>query len=135
MRGFEREPGSDSINGADRTDRENLERVAGAASTDRADSEPHPYFRNAVQRLLGTGTDAGFQLHVLTDFHERSCYRYASGERDPTGYFIFTTLNDPNGGAWLDAMLAENPPEWWIELQRDRAYAAKVRKAIGELRE
>lgn len=135
MRGFSNEPGTDAINGDDRPDSEGSKLGRGEGATVHAVSETHPYFRDAARRLLGVGTDAGFQLHVFTGFHERSCYRYAAGERDPPGYFLFTLLDSPQGGPWLDSILANCQQEWWLELKRDRAYAAKVRKAIGELRE
>lgn len=83
------------------------------AQTDgQSDSE---WFSRACAAILGK--DAGLALHLLTDVPERSCYRYASGERELPSLVLRAILHSEQGGPFLAAFMAECKAAWWIELQ------------------
>lgn len=86
------------------------------AATAHADSDDENWFGKLAQQLL-CGTDAGFALNLLTGVPERSCYRYASGERDPTGWFVRQLLRSEQGQTWLNAIMDGSDVRWWREQQ------------------
>ena len=105
--------------------------VAHAASNKRPDrladqtvSDDEDWFTEICAQLLPK--DAGFALHVLTDFEERTCYRYAAGDRKPPGYFIRALLRTDQGWTWLAAIMDDCKSDWWIELQRTRRIAEAI---------
>src|SRR5262249_19237495 len=89
-------------------------RLRATSEADRADSgrktavqlvsEYAGWFAELARPLLAGG-DRGHLLHVLTDVHERSCHRYASGERGPTGWLVRQLLWSPQGRTWLNAIM------------------------------
>lgn len=70
--------------------------------------------------------DAGLALRILTGFEERTCYRYAAGDRKPPGYFIRSLLRTDQGWTWLAAIMDGSDAGWWIELQRTRRIAEAI---------
>lgn len=72
--------------------------------------------------------DAGLQLHIQTGFEERTCYRYAAGDRKPPGYFIRALLRTDAGWQWLAALMAGSDAEWWRDLQRSQRIAEAISK-------
>ena len=53
------------------------------------------WFKNTCRDYLGS--DPGLALHVETGVPERSCYRYASGERELPIYMLWKLFQTPNG--------------------------------------
>lgn len=70
--------------------------------------------------------DAGLALHVTTGFEERTCYRYAAGDRKPPAYFLRALLRTDQGWQWLAAIMDGSDAEWWRELQRARKIAEAI---------
>jgi hypothetical protein len=70
-------------------------------------------FGDVARQVLGA--DAGKKLHRLTDYPERSCYRYASGESEPPFHFFRLLLNSERGEAFFDAFMEGNTAHWWSE--------------------
>lgn len=73
-----------------------------------------------IARPLLNGSDAGFVLHTLTGAAPGTCGRYVSksksAHRQPPGYFICSLLKSGQGLVWLTAILGDDPPQWWREL-------------------
>lgn len=90
--------------------------------TAQTDSDVDPWFKNASRTLLGS--DPGLALHITTGVPERTCYRYAGGERPPTAHIIRSLLQSESGWPWLCALMEGSSPEWWRDLQRARHNAA-----------
>lgn len=94
-------------------------------STDKIDN----WFPLIAKQLIPS--NAGLVLHSLTGIEERTCYRYAAGDTQPSGKFLLLLLASEQGRARLSAMLADKPVKWWAHLQRaERVYNAM--KAAGE---
>src|SRR5690242_10439680 len=91
----------------------------GHQQPDQTDSDDERWFVALVKQLLSK--DAGFVLHLQTGFEERTCYRYASGERKPSAYFVRTLLRSEQGWQWLSGIMEGSEPEWWRETKRARA--------------
>lgn len=87
--------------------------------TDQTDSDGENWFSDLARGLLPK--DSGFILHLQTGFEERTCYRYASGERKPPGYFIRELLRSDQGWQWLCGLMEGSNAEWWTETKRARA--------------
>lgn len=94
------------------------------ASTDQMVSDGDGWFRRIIKRLLPN--DAGLQLHLLTGFIERTCYRYCSGERQPPGFFIRALLRSDHGWTWLCAFMDGCDAPWWSDLQRKLRNAERL---------
>lgn len=84
------------------------------------------WFTDIVGALLPK--DAGLALHVTTGFEERTCYRYAAGDRRPPAYFLRALLRSDQGWTWLAAVMDGTDAEWWLELQRARRIAEAISK-------
>ena len=84
-----------------------------------------------IARPLLNGADAGFVLHTLTGISPGTCGRYvsksASSHRQPPGYFICSLLKSKQGLVWLAALLGDDPPEWWRDLETARRIAKVMR--------
>lgn len=92
--------------------------------TDQTDSDGNGWFVAMASALLGK--DAGYHLHLITGFEERTCYRYAAGDRKPPGYFICALLRSEQGAQFLAAIMDGSNAEWWRELERAKRIAAQV---------
>ena len=92
-----------------------------------SDEENH-WFKRACDTLLGK--DAGFALHTITGFPERTCYYYASGDRKPPEFFLRTLFSKPEGEPFWKAFNEECAPPCWPEYQR----ALRVAEAIAAAR-
>lgn len=90
-------------------------------ATDRVDRD---WFVKLVKDLYPK--DAGFALHVLTGFEERTCYRYASGETKPSGYFLRALLRTDHGWQVLAHAMDGVDLVWWRDVKRGRAYANAI---------
>jgi hypothetical protein len=90
-------------------------RPNGQSNDDQSDSEGK-WFVTLTKQLLSK--DAGFALHLATGFEERTCYRYASGERKPPGYFVRELLRSDQGWQWLCGLMDGSDAEWWQEIVR-----------------
>jgi hypothetical protein len=75
------------------------------------------------------GKDAGLTLHLLTGIAERSCYRYANGERTPSFEFIVSLFHSEHGQPFFDAFMDDCKARWWLELQRHRRMGEAADKA------
>lgn len=84
------------------------------------------WFVDVVQTLLPK--DAGLALHLSTGFEERSCYRYASGDRKPPGYFIRSLLRTDDGWQWLSGFMEGSDAQWWLDLQLARDIVTLLEK-------
>ncbi len=94
-------------------------------NTDHLDSD---WFSQICHGLLPK--DAGFCLHMTTGIDERSCYRYAAGERKPTGYLIYQLLRSERGHVWLKAIMDGSDVQWWRELEAARDLSSRYRIEI-----
>jgi len=86
------------------------------------------WFSEIVRALLPK--DAGFALHVATGFEERTCYRYAAGDRKPPAYFLRALLRTEQGWQWLAAVMDGSEVGWWRDLSaaRDICIRYQIRK-------
>lgn len=91
-------------------------------------SDSERWFADLARQLLPK--DAGFALHVCTGFEERTCYRYAAGDRKPPAYFLRALLRSEQGWTWLAAVMDGAEPEWWRTVQA----AAASRSKLEEIR-
>jgi|SRR6185312_5718483 len=82
------------------------------------------WFSNICAQLLPK--DAGFALHITTGFEERTCYRYAAGNRKPPAYFLRALLRSDQGWTWLSAIMDGADAEWFRDLQRARRVAEVI---------
>jgi hypothetical protein len=105
-----------SIKAPVRLVRKTRNQPGGPPSTDQSDSDQSLFFARAAQGLLGK--DAGLALHLATGFEERTCYRYASGERMPPAFMLRVLLRSPNGEQWLNAIMDSCDAPWWRAHQR-----------------
>lgn len=64
------------------------------------------------------GKDAGLALHLATGVPERSCYRYASGDRDVPVLVLRAVLHSDQGEPFLLALMDGCTAQWWIEFQK-----------------
>lgn len=115
---------------ADQSDSKSGRAVDVAPSTDQTDSDPSQFFARAARGLLGK--DAGFALHLATGFEERTCYRYASGERMPPAFLLRELLRSDAGEAWLNATMDGCTAQWWLDSQRERRVGASAIAAMGK---
>jgi hypothetical protein len=95
-------------------------------STAQAGSEPHPWLKNAAKTLLPP--DAGLHLHYITDYPERTCYRYASGEREAPGDFLRALFHSQHGEPFFMAFMEGCEADWWREFLRHRRMGAGADK-------
>lgn len=95
---------------------------------DQTVSETEQWFEEICRALLPK--DAGLALHLTTGFEERTCYRYAAGDRKPPAYFLRALLRSEQGWTWLAAIMDGSDAEWWrdIEAARDLCIKYQVRK-------
>lgn len=100
-----------------------------ATSTAQTGSEDNAWFSEPAQSLLGS--DPGLALNVLTGVPDRSCYRYASGERAVTGYIVYRLLRSKHGRQWLNAFMDGCEEEWWLALQDEIRVGAAVRSVLS----
>jgi hypothetical protein len=76
--------------------------------------------------------DAGFALHVITGFEERTCYRYAAGDRKPPAFFLRSLLRSEQGRPWLNAVMDGSTAQWWRDVLTADASRQKLH-AVTEL--
>jgi len=76
------------------------------------------FFSNACRTIFGK--DAGLHLHYATGVPERSCYRYASGEREVPVLVLRAILHSEQGAPFLAALMDECPAQWWLRFQYER---------------
>jgi hypothetical protein len=82
-------------------------------------------FSALCDRLLGT--DAGARLHEATDYPERSCYYYASGQRVPPVNFILKLFTDEfYGPLFFDALMSDCGAKWWREREQAREAVSDI---------
>lgn len=70
--------------------------------------------------------DGGLALRIATGFEERTCYRYAAGDRKPPAYFLRALLRSDDGWTWLAAVMDGTKAQWWLDLQRARRIAEAI---------
>jgi hypothetical protein len=87
----------------------------------KSDSE---WFVNATRAILGK--DAGYALHLLTGFEERTCYRYAAGDSKPPAFFLRAILHSKAGEPFLAALMDGSTADWWITRQREAEVGRRV---------
>lgn len=80
------------------------------------DSESSQWFVAAVRTIIGK--DAGLHLHHITGYPERSCYRYASGERHPPSDFLRILFRSDHGLPFFLAFMHGSEARWWKDHQR-----------------
>ena len=83
---------------------------------DRSDSDDSEWFADMARGLLSK--DAGFALHVITGFEERTCYRYAAGDTKPPAYFLRAILRSDQGEPFLLALMDGCEARWWVDYKR-----------------
>lgn len=87
------------------------------------------FFASVCKTIFGK--DAGLALSLATGVPERSCYRYASGEREVPVMVLRAILHSRQGEPFLAALMDGCTAEWWIEYQR----AANVGRKVLEITE
>jgi hypothetical protein len=75
--------------------------------------------------------DAGFALHILTGYEQRSCYRYARGERPAPADLLRALMRGDGGETFLNFVLDGAP--WWVERQKQIACASAYEKKRREI--
>ena|SRR5690348_6274144 len=81
-------------------------------------SDDDRWFPNVAKILLGK--DAGYALHLITGFPERTCYYYASGERKPPAFFLCKLLRSDQGAPFFASIMDGSQAQWWRDLQQAR---------------
>jgi hypothetical protein len=82
---------------------------------DQTDSDAgNDWFVSAIRDL---GINAAM-LQILTGAEERTCYRYANGDRKPPAYFLLTLLQSEVGPQLLARLMDGCDAPWWAEHQR-----------------
>ena len=89
------------------------------SSTVQSDTEPSDQMVSdecfvEICRVL-LGKDAGFALYNIVEqrFEERTCYRYAAGDRKPPAYFLRALLRSEQGATFLAAVMEGSDAQWW----------------------
>jgi hypothetical protein len=114
----------------------NLARKMGSPSivpTDQSDSglpNTSSDFGTIARAVLGK--DAGLRLRLLTGYCERTCYRYASGEREPPFHFIFRLLASDAGQPFFVALMHDNNARWWRDYERAHRVGEAAMRAAAE---
>ena len=72
------------------------------------------------------GKDAGLALSLATGVPERSCYRYANGDRDVPVLVLRAVLHSDHGEPFLLALMDGCRAEWWLEYRRAADVGRKV---------
>lgn len=98
--------------------RKNASKFGGQNNGHMASDENERWFSDICRVLLPK--DAGFSLHVATGIEERTCYRYAAGDRKPSAALIRQLLHSEQGWTWLAAFMDGSDATWWRELQTAR---------------
>jgi hypothetical protein len=106
-------------------------RVASRKSADQladqtVSDDEEDWFPRACRQLLPK--DAGLALHLTTGFEERTCYRYAAGDRKPPAYFLRALLRSEHGWQWLCAVMEGSEARWLDDIQRGRRIAEAINK-------
>lgn len=85
------------------------------------------FFASVCKTIFGK--DAGLHLHYATGVPERSCYRYASGEREVPVLMLRAILHSDQGEPFLAALMDGCAAQWWV----DRQHAAFVGSQVLEI--
>lgn len=83
--------------------------------TVQTDSDDDRWFSRAARALFPG--KAGFTLHLETASDERSCHRYAAGERQPPLNFFRQLAHGERGRAWLFAFMEGCKASWWQDVK------------------
>lgn len=89
------------------------------------------FFAKVCKEILGK--DAGLHLHYATGVPERSCYRYASGEREVPVLVLRALLHSEQGAPFLQALMHGCTAPWWLAFERERKLAAAAERFIHEI--
>lgn len=102
--------------------------VRSASAADQTDSDAgNDWFVSVIEKLLPK--DAGFALHIITGFEDRTCYRYANGDRKVPGYFLLMLLCSPQGETFMRAFMHGRDVPWWRDMERAKACADAFERA------
>jgi hypothetical protein len=74
------------------------------------------FFASVCKTIFGK--DAGLALSLATGVPERSCYRYASGDRDVPVLVLRAILHSDQGEPFARALMDGCTADWWIEFQK-----------------
>jgi len=74
------------------------------------------FFASVCKTIFGK--DAGLALSLATGVPERSCYRYASGDRDVPVLVLRAILHSNDGEPFFRALMDGCTAPWWIEFQK-----------------
>ncbi len=85
------------------------------------------FFANVCSTIYGK--DAGLALHLATGVPERSCYRYAGGEREVPVLVLRAIIHSDQGEPFFRAFMEGCAASWWIEFQRHRRMGAAADSA------
>lgn len=69
---------------------------------------------------------AAAALEQYTGAKERTARAYQSGEREPSASVLRDLIRSPEGFRVLRALVEDNPPDWWREVDR----ALRIKRAI-----
>jgi hypothetical protein len=110
-----------------------LPAVSGTCSSaaNGSDDADERWFAFAAKSLLDK--DAGFALHIITGFPERTCYYYASGERKTTGHFVRSLLRSDQGWQWLNVIMDGATAAWWLEAKSAKTRLAECEATLQSL--
>jgi hypothetical protein len=107
-------------------------RAAKGAVTDQTDSasdqSANEWFISLAGRLYPK--DAGLAMHLVTGFEDRTCYRYAAGDRKTPGYLIYVLLRSDHGRQWYAAIMDGCRAKWWLERQERRRQLTSILREI-----
>jgi hypothetical protein len=100
----------------------NLSAPVGTAiiPTDQSGADPaqtgSEFFASVCKTIFGK--DAGLALSMATGVPERSCYRYASGDREVPVLMLRALLHSDQGEPFHAALMDGCKAEWWLERQK-----------------
>ncbi len=86
------------------------------------------FFASVCKAIFGK--DAGLALSLATGVPERSCYRYASGDREVPVLMLRALLHSEQGQPFHAALMEGCTAQWWTELERSARVGAT---AIAEM--
>jgi len=99
--------------------------IVATARTDENPAQTGSEFFAGVCKTI-FGKDAGLALHYATGVPERSCYRYASGERDVPILVFRSLLHSEQGEPFFRALMEGCTAKWWLEFERAQHVGAQV---------
>lgn len=93
-------------------------------------NDDESWFSHVARTLFPT--KAGMALHLATDVDERSCHRYAAGDRQPPLNFFRLLVHREDGRTWLFAFMDGCKASWWQDVKDGLEILDAVRRVQAE---